>query len=107
MAFATKRIALERLLLRGARQRSALIARARETSIAANQAAGTVNMQVPAVFLRYADAAVGKLLSTGQRRGYVTFDELNEMLPADNISCDEIEAVIDAICELGIEVTEN
>lgn len=107
MAFATRRIALERLLLRRARQRSASIARARETSIATARAAGTLNVQVPAVFLRYANAAVRQLLSAGQRRGYVTFDELNDMLPAGEVSSDEIEAVFKAICGLGIEVTEN
>jgi hypothetical protein len=107
MAFATRRIALERLLLRRARQRSASIARARETSIATARAAGTLNVQVPAIFLRYADTTVRQLLSAGQRRGFVTFDELNDMLPAGKVSSDEIEAVFKAICGLGIQVTEN
>jgi len=78
MAFATRRVALERLLLRRARQRSASVARAKEL-ISTARPAGTPNVRVPAAFLKYDDGAVRQLLSAGWRRNYVTYDELNDI----------------------------
>jgi RNA polymerase primary sigma factor len=62
---------------------------------------------VAAGLLKYDDCAVRQLPAAGRRRGYMTFDELNDMLPASEISAEEIEAVFEAICGLGIEVTES
>jgi sigma-70-like protein len=106
MAFATRRVALERLLLRRARQRSASVARAKE-SISTARPAGTPNARVPAALLKYNDDAVRQLLSPGWRRNYVTYDELNDILPAGEVSSEEIEQVFEAICRLSIEVTES
>jgi RNA polymerase primary sigma factor len=71
------------------------------------QPAATAKVRVPAALLKYGDRAARQLLSAGRRRGYVTFDELNEMLPADEVSAAEIEAVFEALCGLGIEVSES
>ena len=37
----------------------------------------------------------------GNRRGYVTFDEVNDILPTSKISSEEIEAVLEAIFGLA------
>lgn len=41
----------------------------------------------------------------GKHRGYVSYDELNNILPETEISAEDIEAIVDAISELGIELT--
>jgi hypothetical protein len=38
--------------------------------------------------------AVNHLLVTGMRRGYVTYEELNNILPVSDVSADEIEALL-------------
>jgi hypothetical protein len=43
----------------------------------------------------------------GNRRGYVTFDEVNDILPISEISSEEIEAVLEAIFGLDFKLTES
>ncbi|MGD9664110.1 MAG: RNA polymerase sigma factor RpoD, partial [Novosphingobium sp.] len=42
-----------------------------------------------------------------KRRGYVTYDELNEALPSDQLSSEQIEDVMSAISEMGVNIVEN
>lgn len=50
--------------------------------------------------------AFEKLLARGEQQGYLTFDEVNEALPADVVASEEIEAVLRNLMELGIELVE-
>jgi hypothetical protein len=43
----------------------------------------------------------------GNRRGYVTFDAVNDILPTSEISSEEIEAVLEAIFGLGFKLAES
>ena len=43
------------------------------------------------------DASVKKLIARAKKRGYITVDELNEALPQDQMSTDQIEDVMSAI----------
>jgi RNA polymerase primary sigma factor len=52
-------------------------------------------------------AAVKRLMAKGKERGYITFDELNAVLPPDQMSTDQIEDVMSAFSEMGIQVVEN
>ena len=52
-------------------------------------------------------AAVKKLLAKGRERGFVTYDELNEILPADQVSSEQIEDVMALLSEAGVTVVEN
>jgi RNA polymerase primary sigma factor len=52
-------------------------------------------------------AAVKRLMAKGKERGYITFDELNAVLPPDQMSTDQIEDVMSGFSELGIQVVEN
>jgi len=112
MPFDTRKILLERFLARRTRQRTASVARAKESSQGARQAAGTthvdlsVQVVVPAALRKYNDAAVRRLIASGKRRGFVTFEEANDILPASEISANEIEAFMEAIIELGFEMRE-
>ena len=48
-----------------------------------------------------------KLLALGKTRGYITFDELNRVLPADEFSPEVIDAAIGALSQADINVVEE
>ncbi|MHA1113610.1 MAG: RNA polymerase sigma factor region1.1 domain-containing protein, partial [Alphaproteobacteria bacterium] len=51
-------------------------------------------------------AAFKKLLAKGKQRGYLTFDELNAVLPQDKVSSEQIEDLMATLSEMGINVVE-
>jgi len=53
------------------------------------------------------EALIKKLLTKAKKRGYVTYDELNEALPQDQMTSEQIEDVMSAISEMGVNVVEN
>src|SRR5215470_5305800 len=53
------------------------------------------------------DASVKKLIARAKKRGIITVDELNEALPSDQMSPDQIEDVMSALNEMGVQVVEN
>ncbi|WP_022673704.1 RNA polymerase sigma factor RpoD [Novosphingopyxis baekryungensis] len=53
------------------------------------------------------DAKIKKLLSRAKKRGYLTYDELNDALPQDQMSSEQIEDVMSAISEMGVNIVEN
>ena len=53
------------------------------------------------------DADLKKLIARAKKRGYITYDQLNEALPQDQISSDQIEDITAALNEMGINIVEN
>jgi RNA polymerase primary sigma factor len=53
------------------------------------------------------DANIKKLLAKAKRRGFLTYDELNAALPQDQMSSEQIEDVMSAISEMGVNIVEN
>jgi RNA polymerase primary sigma factor len=53
------------------------------------------------------DASLKKLISRAKKRGYITYDELNEALPPDQMSSEQIEDVMSALSEMGVNIVEN
>ncbi|WP_425500363.1 RNA polymerase sigma factor RpoD [Pontixanthobacter rizhaonensis] len=53
------------------------------------------------------EASVKKLLAKAKRKGYITYDELNAALPQDQMNTDQIEDVMSAISEMGVNIVEN
>ncbi len=53
------------------------------------------------------EASVKKLIMKAKRRGYITVDELNEALPQDEMTTDQIEDVMSAISEMGVNIVET
>ncbi|OKL45624.1 RNA polymerase sigma factor RpoD [Pseudovibrio exalbescens] len=51
-------------------------------------------------------AAVKKMIKTAKKRGYVTYDELNEVLPPEQVSSEQIEDTMSLLSEMGINVIE-
>ena len=53
------------------------------------------------------DASIKKLIARAKKRGIITVDELNEALPSDQMSPDQIEDVMSALNEMGVQVVES
>ncbi|EKN00041.1 RNA polymerase sigma factor RpoD [Acidocella sp. MX-AZ02] len=51
--------------------------------------------------------AVKRLIAKGKERGYITFDELNAVLPAEQNSSEQIEDIMAMLNEMGIQVVES
>ncbi len=56
--------------------------------------------------LDMSDAAVKKMIRTAKKRGYVTYEELNEVMTAEAVSSEQIEDVLAQLNEMGINVIE-
>ena len=52
-------------------------------------------------------AAVKKMLVKGKERGYITYDELNSVLPQEKVSSEQIEDTLAMLNEMGINVVDN
>ena len=67
----------------------------------------TAEHDVETTLLDVQAAAVKRLVAKGKERGYITFDELNAILPPDQNSSEQIEDVMANFSELGIQVVEG
>jgi len=57
--------------------------------------------------LDLSDQSVKKLLKVGKQRGYVTYDELNSVLPSEEVSSEQIEDTMAMLSEMGINVVDS
>ena len=69
--------------------------------------AGSMNEGGDAPLIDLNDATIKKLIARAKRRGVITMDELNEALPQDQMSADQIEDVMSAISEMGVNIVES
>src|SRR5689334_1068681 len=53
------------------------------------------------------DVAVRKLIARAKKRGYITVDELNEALPQDQMSTDQIEDIMSSLNDMGVNIVES
>jgi RNA polymerase primary sigma factor len=53
------------------------------------------------------DAAVKRMIKIAKKRGWVTHEELNAVLPSEEISSDQIEDMNSMLNEMGINVVDN
>ncbi len=53
------------------------------------------------------DAAVKRMIKVAKKRGWVTYSELNAVLPSEEVSSDQIEDVYAMLSEMGITVSEG
>src|SRR6202035_125541 len=60
----------------------------------------------PSPLLDLSDAAVKKMIKQAKKRGFVTFDQLNEVLPSDSTSPEQIEDIMSMLSDMGINVSE-
>jgi len=60
-----------------------------------------------APLLDLSDAAVKRLIKTARARGFVTLDQLNSVLPSQEVSPDQIEDTMSMLSDMGINVVES
>jgi RNA polymerase primary sigma factor len=57
--------------------------------------------------LDLSDAAVKKMIKEAKKRGYVTVDELNSVLPSEEVTSEQIEDTMAMLSDMGINVVES
>ncbi|MDB5558649.1 MAG: polymerase, sigma 70 subunit, RpoD [Enterovirga sp.] len=71
------------------------------------EAEAAPEQQTDGPLLDLSDAAVRRMIKAAKRRGYVTYDELNEVLPPDQNTSDKIEDVYAMLNDMGINVVDS
>jgi RNA polymerase primary sigma factor len=61
----------------------------------------------PDVSLDMSQAAVKKMIADARERGYITYDQLNAVLPPEQVSSEQIEDVMSMLSEMGINIIED
>src|SRR6266700_4199643 len=61
----------------------------------------------PLPVLDLSDAAVKKLIRSAKKRGYVTVDQINSVMPSEEVNSEEIEDILSMFSEMGVNVVEN
>ncbi len=59
------------------------------------------------VSLDMSQTAVKKMIADARERGYITYDQLNTVMPPDQVSSEQIEDVMSMLSEMGINIIEN
>ena len=71
-------------------------------------AAGAAGGEAPdSPLLDLSDAAVKKLIKTAKTRGYVTYEELNAVLPSEEVNSEQIEDIMAMFSDMGINVVDE
>ena len=58
------------------------------------------------ISLDLSQAAVKKMIAEARERGFITYDQLNRVLPPDQVNSEQIEDVMSMLSEMGINVIE-
>ena len=59
------------------------------------------------VSLDLSQAAVKRMIADAKERGYLTYDQLNSVMPPEQVSSEQIEDVMSMLSEMGINIIEN
>ncbi|NNK78985.1 MAG: RNA polymerase sigma factor RpoD [Litoreibacter sp.] len=57
--------------------------------------------------LDMSQAAVKKMIAEARTRGYITYDQLNQVLPPEQVASEQIEDVMSMLSEMGINIIEE
>jgi RNA polymerase primary sigma factor len=78
-----------------------------KTKDAEKPEAGTAAETPDSPLLDLSDAAVKKLIKVAKKRGYVTYEELNAVLPSEEVTTDQIEDIMAMFSDMGINVVDE
>ena len=67
----------------------------------------TESGEAHAPMLDMSQADVKKMIARAKARGYITYDELNRVLPSDQYNSEQIEDVMSLLSEMGVNVVES
>src|SRR6201996_1730120 len=68
---------------------------------------GPETPDAPLPLLDLSDAAVKKMIKQAKKRGYVTYEQLNAVMPSEEVTSEKIEDVLAIMNEMGINVVET
>ena len=57
--------------------------------------------------LDLSDAAVKRLIKLAKKRGFVTIDEINGLMPSEEVTSEQIEDILAMFNEMGVNVVEK
>ena len=66
---------------------------------------GTPDTPLP--LLDLSDAAVRKMIKQAKKRGYITYEQLNAVMPSEEVTSEQIEDTLSMLSEMGINVVEQ
>ena len=58
------------------------------------------------ISLDLSQTAIKKMIAEAREKGYITYDQLNQALPPDQVSSEQIEDVMSMLSEMGINIIE-
>src|SRR5262245_52337810 len=61
----------------------------------------------PLPLLDLSDAAVKKMIKSAKKRGYVTYEQINAVLPSEEVTSEQIEDILAMLNEMGINTVEQ
>jgi RNA polymerase primary sigma factor len=61
----------------------------------------------PLPLLDLSDAGVKKMIKAAKKRGYVTYEQLNAVMPSEEVTSEQIEDTLAMLSEMGINVVET
>jgi RNA polymerase primary sigma factor len=73
----------------------------------ASEKEGAETPDAPLPVLDLSDAAVKKMIKQAKKRGYVTYEQLNAVMPSEEVTSEKIEDVLAMMNEMGINVVET
>ncbi len=71
----------------------------------AKDAEGAPESQLPLLDLN--DAGVKKMIKAAKKRGFVTYEQLNAVMPSEEVNSEQIEDTLAMLNEMGINVVET
>src|SRR6202167_1072537 len=80
----------------------------RDSEMSMNTTPETAETEAPSdgPLLDLTDAGVKKFIKQAKTRGYVTMDELNKVLPSEEVTSESIEDTLAMLSEMGVNVVE-
>lgn len=63
--------------------------------------------EAPLIELSKSNPTLKKLLALGKERGYITYDELNEALPENSLTAEQMEESMIVLTDMGVSIVEN
>jgi RNA polymerase primary sigma factor len=102
---ATKSAATKTVAAKAKVVRPGMAAPQKESEAPEKEAAETPDAPLPVLDL--SDAAVKKMIKQAKKRGYVTYEQLNAVMPSEEVTSEKIEDVLAMMNEMGINVVET
>ena len=62
---------------------------------------------VPDLSLAMSQSAIKRMISEGRKKGFITYNQLNQVLPQDRVNSEQIEDVMSMLSEMGINIIEE